>query len=413
MASLTHPIRVEILGELEKSPLSPSEFTRRHPAYSLPFVRGHFRSLESLGYIEKYDGGIGGGVRYRPAERALFFDVERLQELGSTSSHYTSSICITYAERIAEALQAGTFSSRASGRFMWTVVYLDESKWRVAVKVTNALFWYSLHLHEQAMARLKAAAGPGIPATTGFSCIASPMNSGAVPIIPPMTYTTPEDHSRTGSLRIRTNVARALAHPVRVRILGELKKRPMGPAEISAVCDGPALETIVKHCVRLEEFDLVRRLRRDRRHVYRLEPTSLFEPKTYTSLPAPLRGDVDIVSASTYVSRIADSIFAGTIEDRLDSHLTWTGLTYDAQAMDDLARALDAVFLFVLHLQRHSDTDPSDSIPVTLGYGCFESPPTSRMASPERLRNLYFDESPEIRRRELSWIEQIIAKVVP
>lgn len=413
MASLAHPIRILIVSELESCPLNPSGFRELHPAYDLALVRGHFRSLEALGCIERFNQD--SRVLFRPARWAMHFSVAELEELGESSSHYTTSICISYADRIAEAISANTFSSRPDGRFMWSPIYLDERSWRVAVKVTDALYRYSLHLGMQSAKRHAVSTTEIISLTTGFACIASPLNSRALPIIPPMTYGIQPESNDATYPAVNRNLAQALNHPLRIRIMAELKKGPMAPAEIRKRADGASLESVSNHCRRLERLGMVdgaRCIDDKRSVVYRLKPLSLFKPQTYASLPFAIRRDVDSVSAATYIDRIADSILAGTIKERLESHLTWTGVKYDGQALGQLASAFDATFRFVLFLQEQSKGEMEDRVPVTLGYGCFESAPGSVTASADRLTRMYRKGSTSKgRAREFQWIEEIVRKL--
>ena len=413
MASLTYPIRVELVSALERAPMGPLELHEIFPMYSLPYIKGHLRRLEQLGYIEMLQREGRRGSVYQLARRSLFFDQSTLRALGkSDGNHDSTSICITFAERIGEAFDALTFNAIPDSRFMWTVVYLDERRWRIAVKITDALFWYELRARLRAMNRL-ASSGQPLHVTAGLSCIASPPDSPVVPVIPPMSYRVTSGEDRPdGTVAVDPNLARALSHPVRVRILGELKKQPMSPAQLSEDCDGVPVQAIWKHCLRLEELDCVARVRTRRkganRNIFRLKPSALFDTPTYRALPKPIRGDVDSVQVSTYVNHLADSILADTIRTRLDSHLSWTGLAYDEEGLAEVIPAIDAVYRFIVQLQRQPQPDRDALFPVTVGLACFGSPARSSLCPDERIGTLYYGDPAEVRDRELRWIEEIV-----
>jgi DNA-binding transcriptional ArsR family regulator len=416
MASLVHPTRLTILRELAKEPMGPPEVQRRHPHLSLPFVRGHFRALEKLGYIERDPNYRGRGSLYRPCSARVLFDRSSLEELGDASGHFTAAVCLNYVERIAQAFDASTFSARADSRFTWTVLYLDEERWRRAVSAADSLFWYSLLVRKRAADRLATSGDAPIPATTGFCCIASPESSEGIPVIPPMAYEVAIGQYHSGSLTVSQNLARALTHPVRGRILHELARQPLSPVQLSGACSIP-VETIWKHCRRLEEFGCIECLKRrsavSDHNVFALLPHSLFDASTYGAFPPSIRLDVDCLTVSSYVERIADSILAGTIKDRLDSHLTWTGLHLDEQGWTELVPAVDAVFRFILFLQRHVPprADTSDLIPVTLGFSCFQSPEGSPVIADDKVDGLYGGEEADRRKQQLDWVEKLAMKL--
>jgi DNA-binding transcriptional ArsR family regulator len=417
MASLAHPTRMTILRELAKDSMGPAEFQQRHPSHSLPFVRGHFRALERHGYIERCPRPRGRGSYFRPVKKSVFSRA-RLEELGEPSSHFTTALCLNYAERIAEAFERETFSARADSRFIWTALSLDEDNWKAGVKATNALFWYFLEVRRQATDRISQGESVAIPATTGFCCIASPPDSEALPIIPPMTYDVTRGAYNTGGLTVNDNMARALAHPLRVRILHRLTIRASSPAQIAVAYPDASLQMIWKHCLRLEELGCIQRIKRRSgvldHNLFSLMPGSLFSAATYGALPMSIRSDVDSVLVESYINRIADSIVSGTIRARLDSHLTWTGLHLDQRAWLDLVMAIDAVFQFVLLLQQRTNSnDETQLIPVTLGYSCFESPPDSKIATfdPDEENAIYADETKAGRERQTLWVRSLTSKL--
>jgi hypothetical protein len=131
--ALTHPLRVEILAEVNKAPISPKEFTAQKPAErKLSGVAYHFRVLAKYGFIEVVDETQRRGVyehHYAPVARAFYGDIkwENLPDSINGSMNFT--ILKTFSDQVLEAIEADTFDSHDNCHFTWTLVKLDEQGW--------------------------------------------------------------------------------------------------------------------------------------------------------------------------------------------------------------------------------------------------------------------------------------------
>lgn len=196
-------------------------------------------------------------------------------------------------------------------------------------------------------------------------------------------------------------LAKAMSHPLRVRILVETNKRPMSATEFSNWTNGEVSPSKAnrhfKYLEKLECLELVEerpqggRRRGGKEKVYRAVQRSLFDESTWTALPDSLQGGLTGVTITSYLERLAEAVMGGTIDTRGDRHLTWTGMHYDQQAWDELIERMNELFWFSLELRVQAALRMIKSgeqpIPVTVGMACFESPKDADVAPfelPER-----------------------------
>lgn len=130
--ALAHPLRVEILRQLEKGPSSPTQLADCIGDH-LSNVSYHTKVLLECECIElveiiprrgavehiyrlKPGGTIGSGA-WREVPPAL-------------RTHYAGSSLTTFTERAIEALDAGTAESREGSGLTWLPLTIDEQGWK-------------------------------------------------------------------------------------------------------------------------------------------------------------------------------------------------------------------------------------------------------------------------------------------
>lgn len=142
---------------------------------------------------------------------------------------------------------------------------------------------------------------------------------------------------------------RALAHPLRLRILAMLEERPGSPARLAEVL-GSNAKVVDYHVKRLVSFGLAdlletRRSRGGTEHIYAARPHPTFSDAAWEALDAGVRAThvvAGLRQTSEYVNR---SALAGGF-DRGDAHLSRTPLRVDEEGWTALAAAAKD------HLQR-------------------------------------------------------------
>ena len=130
--ALAHPLRVEILRQLEEGPSSPKQLADR-TGEKLASVSYHVRVLLDCECIELLEtiprrgavehvyklmpGGTIGSRAWNQVPAAL-------------RTHYAGSSLATFTERAIEALDAGTAESREGSGLTWIPLNVDEQGWK-------------------------------------------------------------------------------------------------------------------------------------------------------------------------------------------------------------------------------------------------------------------------------------------
>jgi DNA-binding transcriptional ArsR family regulator len=211
--------------------------------------------------------------------------------------------------------------------------------------------------------------------------------------MPPPKQADPAD-IQAARMPVSERLAKALAHPVRIRILVETNKRPMSATEFAQRFGGDDVSPTKanRHFKYLEKLDCLELVeersggsrRGGKEKIYRAVQRSLFDDSAWKSLPSSLQGGVSNETFTTYIERAAEAVAAGTIDRRPDRHLTWTGMHYDQQAWDELIQRMNQLFWFSLELRVQAALRMIESeeepIPVTVAMACFESPKDAEVA---------------------------------
>jgi DNA-binding transcriptional ArsR family regulator len=131
--ALAHPIRIEILAEVSKGPLSPKEFTELKPKQRvISGVNYHFRRLEQLDCLEIVRETPRRGAmehHYVAATRGFYEGINWEELPGSVGDSVNFTILRTLNDQVLEAIEARTFDSRDNNHFTWNAAKLDEQGW--------------------------------------------------------------------------------------------------------------------------------------------------------------------------------------------------------------------------------------------------------------------------------------------
>jgi DNA-binding transcriptional ArsR family regulator len=164
--ALSHPLRVEILAEVNKAPLSPKEFRDQNPeARDLSGSAYHFRVLERYGFIEVIKETPRRGVfehYYAPITRAFYGDIDWENLPDSVNGSVNLTILRTLSDQVIEAIQAETLDSHDNSHFTWTLTKLDEQGWDKMMGKLKAVYE---ELHEEGVAAAERMVESGEKAT--------------------------------------------------------------------------------------------------------------------------------------------------------------------------------------------------------------------------------------------------------
>lgn len=391
-----HPLRVRILAALNEAEMGAGAFCRKNPDVDLREASRHFRVLRELDCIEFLYRRRGRGREgvYRAIRRAMF-DLSSWEAVPSEQKPpVTAEVVSTYMDRVAQAAEAGSLDARDERWVSWTALRFDSQGWREFIAEIEGTFTKALQLGVDASLRLIHSSEPPIPVTVGLFCFESPEDPTSVeaqhqPTAPPVAF---EDSF------IGLHSPKAVATPLRVRILVELTRRRMSPSAFHSRFGGGTPHHVAVEFSRLEEMGCIERVDQKRgqgrnglaERVYQGVRRSLFDIDAWKELPNSLRTDVTSMTYTTLIERLADAAKAGVLDARDDRHLTWTGLKYDQRAWEVLLASLRKLFGRSLEIHKSSDlrikASGGPAMPVTVAMSCFESPPHSVTIDEKALR---------------------------
>jgi DNA-binding transcriptional ArsR family regulator len=189
--------------------------------------------------------------------------------------------------------------------------------------------------------------------------------------------------ARTSPEGITQQLAKALAHPLRVRILTSLHKGVSSPNQLAQELEEP-LGNVSYHVKTLLDFDCVELVKTEPRrgaveHFYRATDRAFFSDAEWAKIPASARRGITGAMLESIGQDATEALTAGTIDGRSDSHLTRTPLALDEKGWSDLNSLLEQTHNRALEIQGEAATrlanEKSDSINTLLAILHFESAP--------------------------------------
>jgi DNA-binding transcriptional ArsR family regulator len=153
-------------------------------------------------------------------------------------------------------------------------------------------------------------------------------------------------------------MAKALAHPLRARILTRLNERVASPNELSRELGEP-LGNVSYHVKALLELGCIELVDTAQRrgaieHYYRARTRARFDNSAFKKLPASIRGEISGVTVEDTIADVAKAFKAGTFDARTDRHASLTQLVLDEQAWGELTGQLGELLDRTLELQADS-----------------------------------------------------------
>jgi DNA-binding transcriptional ArsR family regulator len=174
--------------------------------------------------------------------------------------------------------------------------------------------------------------------------------------------TTPTPPSGNGGQRPRgetaeSRIAKALAHPLRARILQRLGERVASPGDLAVELNAP-LGVVSYHVRMLRDYDCIELVRTEPRrgalqHFYRATARPNFGDYQWRSLPSPLRRELAGETIQGVVTDLAVAADAGMLEDP-ELVLTCTPLELDEKAFKKINKLLARTREQVLNIATES-----------------------------------------------------------
>lgn len=189
--------------------------------------------------------------------------------------------------------------------------------------------------------------------------------------------------SRTSPEGITQQLAKALAHPLRVRILSSLHKGISSPNQLAQELNEP-LGNVSYHVKTLLEYDCVELVKTEPRrgaveHFYRATDRAFLSDSDWAKIPASARKGISGSLIESIGQSTTDALAAGTIEGRSDSHISDSPLTLDEKGWKDLNKVLAEAVKKGAEIQKEASkrlgkNKKTDGIPTRLAIMHFEVP---------------------------------------
>ena len=179
-------------------------------------------------------------------------------------------------------------------------------------------------------------------------------------------------------------VAKALAHPLRTRILAALEDRTASPSQLAAELDVPlgVLSYHVRRLAALGFLELVRRVPRRGavEHYYTAKVRPRITDEAWGGAPAIVKQAMLGASLDQLGTYVSEAAAAGGF-DSAESRLSRTRLQVDEQGWREMATELEASFQRLLEIERQcqqrlAQPDGGDTtLDTTVVSMLFRSPP--------------------------------------
>jgi DNA-binding transcriptional ArsR family regulator len=202
------------------------------------------------------------------------------------------------------------------------------------------------------------------------------------PAPPKRSENSPVAQTRTSPDGITQQLAKALAHPLRVRILTSLHKGISSPNQLSQELGEP-LGNVSYHVKTLLEYDCVELVKTEPRrgaveHFYRATERAFFSASDWEKIPASARKGISGSILETVGQDATEALMGGSIDARSDSHVSRTPLILDEKGWSDVTALLADTLNKAIEIQEEAATrlsdDQSSSINTKLAMLHFESP---------------------------------------
>lgn len=189
--------------------------------------------------------------------------------------------------------------------------------------------------------------------------------------------------TRDRSEVIDQRLVRALAHPLRIKILEILTERVTSPNRLSGDLDA-GLSHVAYHtraldkCGCLELVDTAKR-RGATEHFYKAAPHSFIGDRIWRRVPRALLGGISGATLQSFMDRAVAALEAGTIDGREDTTLYWMPVQLDEEGWDKVTATMEETVNKVVAIeaesrQRISRRKGRGAISAIIGVASFETP---------------------------------------
>lgn len=184
---LSDELFLRIVAAANLGETSAKQFHAEFGGAPIDGVRRRFKRLENSGWLKRVRRMTGGPRRgavenfYR-ATGPTIRDGESWAEVpGPIAATQSWQAFGQLAERIKQAIQAGTFEARTDNHFSWLLLRLDRQGWTKAAAALQDLSAFIAKEHKSAQPRLARSGETPIPTTAALAAFESPSDSAKAP----------------------------------------------------------------------------------------------------------------------------------------------------------------------------------------------------------------------------------------
>jgi DNA-binding transcriptional ArsR family regulator len=153
-------------------------------------------------------------------------------------------------------------------------------------------------------------------------------------------------------------VVKALAHPLRSRLLAILNERVASPSELASELD-ESLGVVAYHIRTLADINAIELVETAQRrgateHYYRATMRPFFVGRDWTRLPESLRRSISDSTLALIFEDISKAVKSGAFDSRPDRHLSRAPLVVDEQGWNEIGEMLAHLLNRSLEIQAES-----------------------------------------------------------
>jgi DNA-binding transcriptional ArsR family regulator len=175
---------------------------------------------------------------------------------------------------------------------------------------------------------------------------------------------------------------KALAHPIRLELLGILSYQEISPKEFAAHRKEP-ISNLGYHFRVLHELGCIevartRPVRGSVEHIYRRIKQIVFSDRDWLVMPDEARQIVASTTLRHLVGRMTEALQSGTMTARANTHISWRPVALDERGWTEVTEILWATFKAVTRAEiraaKRMRESGEEGMEATVALAGFESP---------------------------------------
>lgn len=163
---------------------------------------------------------------------------------------------------------------------------------------------------------------------------------------------------KSKSTGVDQKLVKALAHPLRVEILGILNERMASPNELSKELD-EGLSQVSYHVKVLKDFDCIEMVKTEPRrgaveHYYRATARAYLTDRDWRALPDSVKPGVSASAMRLILDDVFGALDGGALDARDDRHISWTPGVVDQQGWEESVELVNDALAKVIKIHAAS-----------------------------------------------------------